>query len=133
MVNDMFDKEIKVDDKGLNADIQSHLLSEEKMREIGFTDFVKEKWYYCKEVQFPKESRYRNFEITFNVSIPKNGDRLRIDVLDEDFCQPYDYQRMLNKNSKFEPALIVFEFVEKQMEYLQQQGVISGHIYGEYI
>lgn len=129
----MFDKTVEVDDKRLNINIQSHLLSEEKMREIGFTDFVKDRWFYSRTVQFPREKRYRGFEISFDVTIPKNGDRLKIDVIDEDFGQPYDYQYMLNKNSQFEPALIVFEFVEKQMEYLQQQGVISGHIYGEYI
>lgn len=126
-------EKIETDDNGLNIKIKSYLLPEERMREIGFTDYCCDRWYYSRMIKFPKEKRYRNFEISFNVTIPKNGDRLRIDVLDEDFCQPYDYQRMLSKDSKFEPALIVKEFVEKQMEYLQQQGVLSGHTYGEYI
>lgn len=126
-------EKIEVDDNGLNIKIQSHLLPEEKMREVGFTDHCNDKWYYSRMVEFPREKRYKNFEISFNVIIPKNGDRLRIDILDEDFCQSYDYQRMLRRNIKFEPAIIVKEFVEKQMEYLQQQGVLSGHIYGEYI
>ena len=60
---------------------------------------------------------------------------IRIDVLDEDFCQPYDYdyQSMLHKNPTFEPALIVYEQVEELMEYLQSKGVLSGHVKGEYI
>lgn len=40
---------------------------------------------------------------------------------------------MLDKNPKFEPCLIVKEQVEEWMKYLQDNGVLSGHVYGEYI
>ena len=125
--------EIETDEHGLNIKIQSHILPEADMRRIGFTDYAKDRWYYSRLVQFPKEKRYKGFEISFDVTIPKDGSRLCIDVLDEDFCQPYDYQLMLAKNPEFEPALIVRDFVEKQMAYLQEQGVLSGHVKGEYI
>jgi hypothetical protein len=54
-------------------------------------------------------------------------------VLDEDFGQPYDYQYMLKKNPNFEPYLIIKEQVEEYMKYLQDNGVLSGHEYGDYI
>ena len=84
-------------------------------------------------LRFPKKKLYRNFEISFSVTIPKNGDDIRIDVLDEDFCQPYDYQRILHDHPDHKAALIVQNEVEKWMDYLQEKGVLSGHIRGEYI
>ena len=73
------------------------------------------------------------FEVSFNVTIPKDGSDIEIDVLDDDYCQAYDYQRMLDSNQTFEPALIVKQQVEEWMEYLQENGVLSGHVKGEYI
>ena len=128
----MFNDEIILDENGLNKKITSHILSDAVMRDIGFSDLAESTWYYCKMVPFPKTGMYKDFEVSFNVQIPKNGDRLRIDVLDEDFCQPYDYQLML-KNSNHKTASIVRDFVEQQMEYLQSKGVLSGHVRGEYI
>lgn len=103
------------------------------MREIGFTDYNPEKWYFYKPINFSKEKRYKNFDISFNITIPKDGSDISIDILDEDFCQPYDYQEALQRNPAFEPALIIKAQVEKWMSYLQEQGVLSGHIEGEYI
>lgn len=125
--------EIKLNKHGVNALIGANILNEAKMRELGFTDFAKDRWYFCRGINFPKQKRYKGFDISFSVTIPKNGDDIRIDVLDEDFCQPYDYQRMLEKNPNFEPALIVNEQVEEWMEYLQKNNVLFGHIKGEYI
>lgn len=124
---------IEVNSNGVNELIKAHILSDERMKEIGFTDYAKDRWYFCRMIRFPKEKRYRNFEISFNIIIPKDGSDVIIDVLDDDFCQPYDYQAMLDKNPAFEPCLIVKEQVEKWMKYLQDNGALSGHVYGEYI
>lgn len=129
----MFDEEVEINSNYVNAKIKAHILSDEKMKEIGFTDYSKTTWFFCRSIKFPKEVRYKGFDISFNVSIPKDGSDIRIDVLDEDFCQPYDYQAMLHKNPTFEPALIVYEQVEEHMEYLQSKSVLSGHVKGEYI
>lgn len=120
---------------GVNAAIKAKVLSDAEMRKIGFTDYNEKVWYFSRIIKLPK-NRYRNIEISFNVSIDKkykSQDDLRIDVLDEDFLQPYDYQNMLERNPHFELALIVKEQVEDHMKYLQDNGVLSGHIYGEYI
>ena len=129
----MFDEKVEVNSNCVNAKIKAHILSEKEMREIGFTDYSKDRWFFCRSITFPREPRYKGFDISFNVSIPKDGSDIRIDVLDEDFCQPYDYQSMLNRNPIFEPALIVYEQVEEWMDYLQSKGVLSGHVKGEYI
>lgn len=124
---------IEVNSNGVNKLIKATILSDKEMREIGFTDYSKDNWYFCRLIKFPNTKRYRGFDISFNVSIPKDGSDIQIDILDEDFCQPYDYQKMLHKDPTFEPCLIVKEQVEEWVKYLQDHGVLSGHVYGEYI
>lgn len=126
-------EEIKVNRNCVNAKIQAHILPESEMRKIGFTDYAKDNWYFCRILRFPKKKLYRDFEVSFSVTIPKSRDDIRIDVLDEAFLQPYDYQRILSGHPYHETALIVQEQVEKWMDYLQKSGVLSGHIRGEYI
>lgn len=113
----MFDEKVEVNSHGVNAKIKAHILSDKEMREIGFTNHYEPSWYFCRPIKFPQTKRYRGFDISFSVSIPN-----RIDVLNEDFCQPYDYQYMLHKNPTFKPALIVYEQVE------EFKGVLSGHV-----
>lgn len=122
---------VEVNSNGVNKLIKYNILSDEEMRAIGFTDYAKDTWYFCRMIKFTKG--HRGLDISFNVSIPKDNSDIQIDVLDEAFCQPYDYQYMLDKNPNFEPALVVKEQVEDWMKYLQDSGVISGHVYGEYI
>ena len=129
----MFDEKVELNSNCVNAKIKAHILSDKEMREIGFTDYSKDRWFFCRSITFPREPRYKGFDISFNVSIPKDGSDIRIDVLDEDFCQPYDYQRILSKNPNHPCASIVNEQVERWMEYLQSKGVLSGHVKGEYI
>ena len=129
-------EEVKVNSHGVNAKIKAHILSDDDMRRIGFTDYKKDTWYFCRIVMEERSKRKYggiDFEVSFSVSIPKDGSDIRIDVLDEAFCQPYDYQHMLERNPTFGVALKVKEQVEKWMKYLQDNGVLSGHIEGEYI
>lgn len=103
------------------------------MRKIGFSDRCEDRWFFCKSIKFPNKPRYKTFDVEFSVTIPKDGRPISIDVIDEDFGQPYDYQYMLSQTPNFEPCLIVQEQVEKWMDYLQDAGVLSGHVAGEYI
>lgn len=126
--------EVKLNKNSVNNNIKATILSDEQMRKVGFTDFSKDRWYFLEYIRFPKEKRYRHLDISFSISINKEDmTDLRIDVLDEDFCQPYDYQHMLSKNPTHETCLIVKEQVEKWMKHLADNGVLSGHEYGEYI
>lgn len=133
---------VEVNSHGVNKLIKATILSDEKMKEIGFnknyyegTDHERYSpyWYFIKGIEFPKEKRWKSVDIDFNVKIPKDGSDIDIAVLDMDFCQPYDYQYLLSRNPKNECANIVKEQVEKWMKYLQDSGVLSGHVYGEYI
>jgi uncharacterized protein CbrC (UPF0167 family) len=119
--------EIERNKNGVNKNIKAHILNDVIMREIGFTDYDKNTWYFMRMIKGVNN-------ISFNVSInKKNEEDLKIDVLDDNFCQPYDYQYMLENNPTFRPCLLVKEQVEEWMKYLEDKGVISGHIYGEYI
>ena len=133
---------VEVNSNGTNKLIKYNILSDERMKEIGFrrnyyegTDHEEycPYWYFSRMIQFPKEKRWKNIEITFSVHIPKDGSDLNIMVIDYDFCQPYDYQYILSESPEHECANIVKEQVEKWMKYLQDNEVLSGHTYGEYI
>ena len=135
-------EEVKANSRGVNTKIKAHILSDNEMRRIGFhgkyyegTDHEEDcpYWYFSRCIRFPKEKQYRNLDFDFDVHIPKDGSDIRLDLLDMDFCQPYDYQRILSKNPNHPIATIVNEQVEEWMKYLQDNGVLSGHIEGEYI
>lgn len=109
----------------VNAEIQANILPDEKMRSIGFTDYNPERWCFNKDL---KDDIF--FSVTIN---KKNPLDLRIDIIDDDFMQPYDYQYILNRTPNHKVALRIKEFVEKYMKYLEESGVIVGHVEGEYI
>lgn len=112
-----------------NANIKIKILSDSEMRKFGFTDFSGENWYYCKPVFVSPHS-----EITFNISIKKNNPKeWQIDVLDEAFCQPYDYQYFIEKGNPPKAALDIRDNVERIMKTLEKAGIISGHKFGDYI
>lgn len=101
-----------------------HILKEEAMREIGFTDLSEETWYYCKMV---------SEDDSFNLWIDKKTGEFQIDVLDEGFMQPYDYQRILQDNPDNVFAGNVRDKVEKIMLGLVDKGIINGYEVGDYI
>lgn len=133
---------IEVNSNGTNKAIKATILSDERMKEIGFhknyyegTDHEQyiPYWWFTKPIKFPKEKRWHGTSIDFDVKIPKDGSDIEIITLDMYFGQLYDYQEILNRNSKNECANIVKEQVEMWMKYLHDEGVLSGHAYGEYI
>ena len=112
---------IETDENGLNARIQFHLLPAEKMAEFGFRDRDDE-WYLMRFIGPKYKDRY---DVSFNVSVPKDGSRGRIDVLDENFCQPYDYELILSYNSDNRYACAVRDDVEREMAVLTDAGIIK--------
>lgn len=116
--------EVEVNSHGTNKAIKANILSDDEMRKIGFTDFNEKNWYYCKNVAE---------DTSFDVTIPKNGSDIAIDVLDENFLQPYDFQHILSVMPSLPFASKVKKAVEKQMQYLTDKGVIEGWKPGMYI
>lgn len=120
--------ECELNENGINKKIRVHLLSDKEMRKLGFTDYRKGYWYFCRNI-----CSTIDFSITIN---KKTSEDFRIDVLDNDFCQPYDYQGMLSKErygKHNSVAIKVYEETEKWMEYFKEKRIISGHEKGEYI
>lgn len=113
----------------VNKKIKGYILSDNKMREAGFIlveNSGGNAWYYSRGID--------SVEVSFNVTIyVSNPEEPRIDVLDESWLQPYDYQAYLVRDPEFKVALVVRDFVEKQMDKLQKAGILSGHVPGEYI
>lgn len=137
-----YSKECSVNSHCVNSNITYSILDEQTMKDAGFCDKYYQgtkneedahKWYAIKYINFPLLNKYHSFEVTLNISLPKDNSDINISVLDEDFCQPYDYQSMLKNNPNFEAALLVFEQVEFWMKYYEYFGILSGHNYGEYI
>lgn len=135
-------EKVQLNSHGVNAKIKANILPERRMRGIGFTDYVEAQWHFCRGIDIKeskdKKSRKKNENIndvgiSFSVTIPKNGSDIRIDVLDQWSCQPYDYQYILEKDPEHKIANIVKEQVEYWMEKLQEEGVLKGHVRGEYI
>lgn len=129
-------EKVELNSHGVNAKIKAHIFDDTRMREFGFTDYAKDRWYFCRGINFKdvkKKKGLSNIDISFSVTIPKDGSDIRIDVLDEWFCQPYDYQYILEKDPGHKIANIVKEQVEYWMEKLQEEGVLEGHVRGEYI
>ena len=136
IVEDSETEKVELNSHGVNAKIKAHILDDVKMLEIGFTDYAKDRWYFCRGINFKdvkKKRGLKNIDISFSVTIPKDGSDIRIDVLDEWFCQPYDYQYILKKDPRHKIANVVKEQVEYWMEKLQEEGVLEGHVKGEYI
>ena len=120
--------ETMVRKNGTNAAIQAHILSDERMRELGFTDRREDTWYFC------KMRNVNRLRVSFNVSINKNDpDDLRIDVLDEEWLQPYDYQRILTHYPSNRYAPVVKKWVDKLMTKLVDAGVLSNWQVGDYV
>lgn len=119
-------EDVELDENGLNANIKTHILPDDKMREIGFTDADYSAWYFCKY--------WGDIDVSFNVRIEKDKpNSLRIDVLDEAFLQPYDYQYLLRRDPNFKVAKLVKSRVDKCMTYLIDNGILSGWQVGDYL
>lgn len=125
--------EVKLNKNHVNAKIKGHILSDEEMRAAGFRKNYYEGTSYEKECPYWYFYRTLIDNIEFHVQIPKDGSDISIDILDMNFCQPYDYQYILDRNPKQKFALDIRDRVEELIGYLQELGILSGHVRGEYI
>lgn len=120
----MINMSVPLDENHQNANIKANILSDSEMRELGFTDFAKDSWYFCREVGG------KNSDISFNITIHKRTGNIIIEVLDEMFLQPYDFQMFIGGN---DTANKVYDDVQSYMKYFIDNGVISGYTLDDYI
>lgn len=72
--------------------------------------------------------------VSFNLSIDKETlSDVKIDVLDDDFGQPYDYQAILIEGHDNWFAKVIYEKVEKELAELQESHILTGHVRGDYV
>lgn len=98
-----------------------NILKEEEMLAAGFTK-TKKGYYLCKKVAE---------DITLNIQL--EDDSYKIDVLDESFLQPYDYQFILSVYPEFMFAKKVKASVENILCELQNKKILENYTKGQYI
>ena len=96
--------------KYMNANIKANILSDDEMKKLGFTSNTGKTWYFCKKVA-------NDWGISFNISINKNDKSVEIEILDEAFCQPCDYQSSLRK-TRNKLLINIHNNVQEIMKYL---------------
>ena len=131
MTDTYLGKPVEINTHGNNAAIEVHILDDATMKLNGFKYFggVPTRpqdvphWYFCNRV-------YK--DITFNFTI-YSEDNWQIDILDECFLQPYDYQVMYENGNCRSVVLTVMKNVNEIMDSLKHKGIISGWEVGDYI
>lgn len=118
--------EPELNSHNVNANIVFHELDEKSMLAAGFKKLNDGTWSYS------RTETYKYLNLCFWVH-KKPGDDLAIDILDDDFCQPYDYQHMEAQGNVTEYTRFARKFTEQQMQKLAQAGILSGHNPGDYI
>lgn len=114
-----------------NANIEFGNISKEELIKLGFRNNEND-YYICKNLIGKRE-------ITFNLTIYKNDKRIKIDILDENFLQPYDYQSIL-KRQQFVNGININSYsyrvhikVQEIMKWLLDNNIIIGYQLGDYI
>lgn len=111
---------------GQNSNIKLNPnLKEKTLLDFGFVKEPTSEYYMMSKL---------TSDISFNIDIDIETNDISIEILDEDFLQPYDYQIML-KNPNYIPkiAKIVHHKVQKLMKELMDSGIIEGYVENDYI
>ena len=112
---------------GTSAKIRvSEEVTAKKLKAFGFSSNNPDRFYYFRDL---------GCDISFNISIDaKSLTDMKIDVLDDDFGQPYDYQAIIME--RVEPGafvIAIYEKVEAELERLREAGILVGHVRGQYV
>lgn len=121
---------VPLDEKYCNTNIRCERTDEE-LTKYGFTNYHKPTMYWAREV---------GPNVGFNISINRETRKVEIDILDEDFCQPFDYQSMMKQaeDLEIEPQALglpylVHEKVQAIMKQLVDDGILTGYQPNDYI
>lgn len=92
------------------------LKTKEELLKYGFSNCNKPTLYFCRDL---------GNEISFNLSITIKTMKPKIDVLDENFLQPYDYFYFLSQNKNHNYAKDVYFKVQKIIKKLVDDNIIK--------
>lgn len=110
-----FNKNIKINPKQTT----------QSLIDYGFTNHYEPHLYFLQML---------NENISFSITVIKETLEIeRIDVLDEDFCQPYDYQSILMRENDFEFARRIYYQVNNILSKMQEDGIVTGFQVGMYV
>lgn len=118
--------DVPINKSGQNENIKVNPnLKEKTLLDFGFARTSVSEYYMMSKL---------TSDISFNIEIDIETNDISIEVLDEDFLQPYDYQIML-KNPNYVPkiAKIVHHKVQEIMKKLVDYGIIEGYKENDYI
>ena len=121
--------EVPTDEIGQNANIKGYIFPDEEMQKFGFR--------YIEETPNRPGGVWRLFktliyDISLTVDIFPNGN-VKIDVLDEDFLQPYDFQNLIRNNYVLTTPYKVLILVRGELLKLKEAGIIYDWNYEDYI
>lgn len=126
-------RQVHLDKNGLNKRIRFHVRDDATMKKAGF-HLINGVWSFSRTFKIRKDEHDRHpLELCLWIRYDVASGKLHIDMLDDDFCQPYDWQRMLADGSTNPYALKSRDVIENAMAELARTGIISGHLRGEYI
>ncbi|MFO1442865.1 hypothetical protein KDN24_06505 [Bacillus sp. Bva_UNVM-123] len=119
-------KEGELTEKGFTKRIKiNEGVTVKQLLEYGFSNNHKSTLYFMRMV---------GDDESFSLKLDKESLKITsIDILDENFLQPYDYQSILMKNRHQKYAQGVFDNVDKILEKLQNDGIINGYHRGMYV
>jgi hypothetical protein len=117
----MINYDVPMNTRGNNANIKANLgVSDDTMRDYGFYQ-RNGQLIYMEDL---------GYDVSLNICVL--CDSVFIDVIDEEFLQLYDYQRML-RNPENVVALEIHSRVQAIMKRLSDAGIIEGWVANEYI
>lgn len=115
---------VLLDENGLNANINCKILEPEVMEKFGFVKKERH-WLFFKPLCV---------DIWMSITIYEDSDkRPEIDIIDDQICQPYDYQEILRQHPSARFATIVKTLVEIELSKLSDAGIVTGFVQGEYV
>jgi hypothetical protein len=114
--------DIEINSNGNNAAIKYNILSNKKMKRVGFQR--------CNNTWWLKENL--GCDVTLNVIIPNDGGDIHIYAYDEQYMQGYDYQYVL-KVYPNEFSFAIKDKIDDIMEMLIDKGIIYGWKRGDFI
>lgn len=116
--------------KNRNTKMYANVLEWQTMEQIGFAS--KELadnpgiayWYFSKPIAFPQESKWYDLDFDFDCWIKGDGSDARIETINVDLMEVYDFNWVLSNFPDDEIATIVKEQFNGYLSYLVNCNVI---------
>lgn len=113
----MINYDVPLNSRGNNANLRANVLDDQTIKSYGFNQGIYWEYLGCGVTMYIKVSK----------------DSICIDIIDDDFGQPYDYQVILRNDQNHKAALSIHSKVQVTMKRLSDAGIIEGWVVNDYI